>query len=107
MPPPTRASNDNRPIDSAVQPCSPCHWFKLTLLPVDRAKPRPAWWPKPALKAYPGEPLTITLAGVAPAQKLDGSSCFEVKCLSAGNATVTFDRFYADVEAALASGRRF
>lgn len=105
MPPPAEPY-DNRPIDSGVQPCQPCHWFKIELVHADKGQPRPAHWPKEKLAGYPSEPMTIQLAGVAPPQQaLDGSGRFEANSLPGGDATVKFHAFYADIEDALKKGR--
>lgn len=98
---------NNRPIDSGVQDCPPCHWFSIELVHADKGRPRPSWWPREQLKGYGGEPFAITLAGVGPRQKLDGSGRFRADHLPGGSGSVTFDSFYKDIEAQLKSGRVF
>lgn len=91
---------DNRPIDSAVQPC-PCvvHNFQVTLGPAPDATPRPAWWPVEGSGLYGAESLAITLAGVDAQQTLDGGGGFQASAIPPGVAQVRFDKFYDDVRA--------
>ena len=107
MCPPADSSYDTRAIDSGVQTCPPCHWFKIELVHADKGKPRPSWWPKEKLKGYPSEKMKITLAGIGPQQKLDGSGKFEAQKLPCGDATVKFESFYQDIDSALKTGRKF
>lgn len=91
---------DNRPINSAVQPC-PCvsHKFDVTLGPAPDASPRPAWWPVDSSSAYGSESMTIALAGVDAKQTLDGGGAFSVGGIPPGAANVHFDTFYDEVQA--------
>lgn len=107
MSPPPDSTYDSRPIDSAVQPCSSCHWFHIELAPCPDKSARKAWWPVKRKKSYPSESMRISLGGVGPQQTLDGNGKFDKSGLPAGDATVKFDRFYIDLEAALAKGRLF
>lgn len=106
MSPPDTAY-DARPIDSAVQPCAACHWFSITLKPLPDQAPRKPWWPKARQKSYPSEPMQITLVGVGPRPTLDGAGKYHASGLPAGDASVTFDRFHAAIEDAIAKGRHF
>ncbi len=107
MSPPADTTYDARPIDSAVQPCSSCHWFSIELAPCPDKAPRKPWWPTRREKSYPSESMQISLAGVGPKQTLDGSGKFSKSGLPAGDATLKFDRFHADIESAIAKGRHF
>jgi hypothetical protein len=62
---------DNRPIDSPVQPC-PCvtHDFNIALGAAPDVSPRPAWWPGDNGSAYAGESMSIALGGVDVRQTL-------------------------------------
>jgi hypothetical protein len=90
---------DNRPIDSPVQPC-PCvtHDFDIALGAAPDASPRPAWWPVDSGGAYSGESMAIALGGVDAQQTLSGGS-FSATGIPPGVAKVRFDRFYDDVRA--------
>ena len=99
---------NNRPIDSAVQPC-PCvkHAFDVFLGPAPDASPRPAWWPVDSGGGYGGETLAIALGGVDAQQKLDGGGFFHVGDIPPGVADLQFSEFYADVRADLARRTNF
>jgi hypothetical protein len=64
---------DNRSIDSPVQPCA-CvtHDFDLTLCGAPDVSPRPTWWPVDNGSAYSGESMSIALGGVDVRQTLSG-----------------------------------
>lgn len=96
-----------RAVDSAVQPCPTTHYFSLVLKPADRTSDRPTWWPEVSGNPYANEAATIKLAGVAPAQTLDGGGRLRIDGLAGGSAQVQFESFYAAVEKRLADGRRF
>jgi hypothetical protein len=93
---------DNRPIDSAVQPC-PCvtHDFQVRLMAAPDVSPRPAWWPVDDAGAYADESMAIALGGVEARQRLDGGGGFQASAIPPGVAQVQFDRFYDDVRADL------
>ncbi len=107
MSPPADHSYDTRPIDSPVQPCTSCHWFSIELLPCADKTARKAWWPPRRRTSYPSEAMKISLAGLGPRQKLDGNGSFKADKLPAGDASLSFDRFFAELEDALATGRKF
>jgi hypothetical protein len=90
---------DNRPIDSPVQPC-PCvtHDFNIALGPAPDVSPRPAWWPVDNDSAYASESMTIALGGIDAQQTLSGGS-FSATGIPPGVAKVKFDKFYDDVRA--------
>ncbi len=107
MSPPADSSYDSRPIDSAVQPCTSCHWFSIELVPCADKSARKAWWPAKRQTSFPSESMRITLAGVGPQQTLDGNGKFNKTGLPAGDATLKFDRFHAEIESAIQTGRHF
>ena len=90
---------DNRPIDSPIQPCM-CvtHSFDIVLGPAPDESPRPAWWPIDDASTFSGEQMSIALAGVDAQQTLSGGS-FSVGGIPPGVAKVQFDKFYDDVRA--------
>ena len=104
----TDPTRDDRPVDSAVQPCPNRFWFDLKLLPRREAGPRPRWWPVERLPGYGSAHLSITLGGVAPPlQTLDSSGHFHATGLPAGSATVLFYDFCSDIGPALDAGAVF
>jgi hypothetical protein len=99
---------NNRPIDSAVQPCAQVkHAFDLFLGPAPDATPRPAWWPVDKGLGYGDERLVITLGGVPPQQQLDGGGFFHASDIPPGVAKVQFTEFYASVRADLERRTRY
>ena len=90
---------DNRPIDSPVQPCA-CvtHNFNIVLGPAPDVSPRPAWWPVDRGGGYDSESMSIALGGVAIQQTLSGGA-FSASGIPPGVAKVKFDKFYDDVHA--------
>lgn len=90
---------DNRPIDSPVQPCA-CvtHDFDIALGPAPDISPRPSWWPVTNDSAYASESMSIALGGVGMQQAMSGGS-FSATRIPPGVAKVTFDKFYDDVRA--------
>jgi hypothetical protein len=88
---------DNRSIDSPVQPCA-CvtHDFDITLCGAPDVSPRPTWWPVDNGGAYSGESMSIALGGVDVRQTLSGGS-FGATGIPPGVAKVQFDKFYDDV----------
>lgn len=90
---------DNRPIDSPVQPC-PCvtHDFNIALCAAPDVSPRPAWWPADGGSAYADESMSIALGGVGVQQTLSGGA-FGATGIPPGVAKVQFDKFYDDVRA--------
>ena len=99
---------DDRPVDSAIQPCPNRFWFDVRLLPRREASPRPAWWPVDRLPGYGGSHVSVILAGVAPPlQTLDGNGRFHADGLPAGRGTVVFYEFCADIGRALEAGAVF
>jgi len=95
---------DNRPIDSPVQPCQ-CvkHTFGVVLGAAPDATPRPAWWPMDSGGAYANESMSIALGDVDASQTLDGGGAFSVGGIPPGVAKVRFDKFYEDVRADIES----
>ena len=95
---------DNRPIDSPVQPC-PCvtHTFGVVLGAAPDATARPAWWPVDSGGAYGNESMSIALGGVDASQTLDGGGAFSVGEIPPGVAKVQFTKFYEDVRADIES----
>ena len=90
---------DNRPIDSPIQPCM-CvtHSFDIVLGPAPDESPRPAWWPVDGASAYGSEQMSIALAGVDAQQTLSAGA-FSVDGIPPGVAKVQFEKFYDDVRA--------
>lgn len=105
MPEATTQAN-NRPVDSAVQPCPLKHFFGVELKPSDMAKAKPEWWPAEKGHPYAGVKVKITLGGVVPRQVLNSRGHFRIGGIPGGSASVDFEAaFYEDVKAALVSGR--
>ncbi len=93
---------DNRPIDSPVQPCPRVtHDFDIALRAAPDASPRPAWWPVDDGSAYAGESMAIALGGVDARQTLGGAS-FTATGIPPGVAKVQFDKFYDSVRTDIA-----
>ncbi len=92
---------DNRPIDSPIQPCS-CvtHDFDIALTPAPDESPRPAWWPVDDPGLYGDESMSIALGGVDAEQVLSGGG-FSARGIPPGVAQVQFGKFYDDVHADL------
>jgi hypothetical protein len=90
---------DNRAIDSPIQPC-PCvtHSFHVDLGPAPDESPRPAWWPLDRASAYGGEDMSITLGGVGARQTLSGGA-FRASGIPPGVAQVHFEKFFDEVRA--------
>jgi hypothetical protein len=90
---------DNRRIDSPVQPC-PCvtHDFNIALCAAPDVSPRPAWWPADTGSAYDDESMSIALGGVDVRQTLSAGG-FSATGIPPGVAKVQFDKFYDDVRA--------
>ena len=91
---------DNRPIDSPVQPCS-CvtHSFAIVLGPAPDESLRPAWWPVDDPSVWGNESMTIALGGVDAQQTLCGSGTFTASGIPPGVAKVHFENFYDSVRA--------
>ena len=91
---------DNRPIDSTVQPCQ-CvtHTFDVVLGAAPDATPRPAWWPIDSGSAYGNESMSIALGGVDTSQTLNGRGAFSAGDIPPGVARLQFENFYDDVRA--------
>jgi hypothetical protein len=87
---------DNRPIDSPVQPC-PCvrHTFDVALVAAPDVMPRPAWWPVDNGTPYASESMSIVLGGVEVQQTLSGA--FGASEIPPGVGKVQFDKFCDDV----------
>ena len=91
---------NNRSIDSAVQPCAEVkHTFQVTLGPAPDPTPRPAYWPVDSASAFGGENMNIALGGVDVAQTLDGGGSFNASSIPPGVANVHFNDFYDAVHA--------
>ncbi len=92
-------AQDNRPIDSPIQPCS-CvtHSFDVVLGPAPDESPRPAWWPVDDPSVYGSEDMSIALGGVDAQQTLSGGA-FSAGGIPPGVAQVHFEKFFDDVRA--------
>jgi hypothetical protein len=120
--------NNDRLVNSPVQPCPLQHWFleRLILHPEANQDSRhpegrrpdwwprenrwqrwPNWWPEDEHPGYWEEKVKVTLAGVEPLQTLDESGTFSADGIPAGTATVVHYAFYDDVREALEAGIHF
>jgi hypothetical protein len=100
------ARND-RPVDSATQPCPNQHFFALTLLVGPEAL-RPDWWPKERLWGYGGEKVKVDGAGIAPPEReLSGSGNLLINGIPSGSAKVEFTELLKSVKDALDEGSKY
>jgi hypothetical protein len=104
----TAAPRNDRPVESAVQPCPLLHWFDLRMKFAPPPEARPKWWPVERRSGYPDEKVSITAAGVAPPlRRLDGSGRVRVDNIPAGKAQVVFYQVLADVRQAFERGTAY
>jgi len=98
---------NDRPVDSATQPCPNTHFFELALT-VAPEHDRPAWWPKERLSAYGAEKVKVTGGGIVPPDReLSGIGGLYLSGIPAGSAKVEFTGLLKTVKDALDEGCQY
>jgi hypothetical protein len=98
---PAASTRNDRPVDSATQPCPNSHFFELALTLAPEAD-RPTWWPTERLSGYGGEKVKISGGGIAPPDReLSGIGGLYVSGIPAGTAKVEFTDLLKSVKEAL------
>lgn len=100
VPPPLPASDPDRQVDSAVQPCKSCHAISIALRTVPQAAP-PAWWRR-GIAPLDNEKFAASGACGNSSGTLSGGSV-DFYLIPAGSCAVSFPTFYEDIESDLRS----
>jgi hypothetical protein len=102
----TGVRND-RPVDSATQPCPNTHFFELALV-VAPEPDRQTWLPKERLSGYRGEMVKVTGGGIVPPDReLSGTGGLYVSGVPAGSTNVEFTGLLKSVKDALDEGCQY
>ena len=100
-------ARDDRPIDSATQPCPNQHFFELALVLASESE-RPEWWPKERLSGYGGEQVKVTGAGIAPPEReLSSIGGLHIDGIPSGSAKVEFAQLLKSVKDVLDEGCKY